>query len=42
MRRFNALEEWEQTLILSSIQRISAMMNTAELPSEAYDIDPEI
>jgi len=42
VRRFNALEEWEQTLILSSIQRISAMMNTAELPSEAYEIDPEL
>ncbi|MDA3951180.1 MAG: MarR family transcriptional regulator [Spirochaeta sp.] len=42
VRRFNALEEWEKTLILSSIQRISAMMNTAELPSEAYEIDPEI
>ena len=41
VRRFNALEEWEQTLILSSIQRIAAMMNTAELPSEAYEIDPE-
>lgn len=41
VRRFNALEEWEQTLILSSIQRISAMMNTAELPSEAYEIDQE-
>lgn len=41
VRRFNALEEWEQTLILSSIQRISAMMNTTELPSEAYEIDQE-
>jgi DNA-binding MarR family transcriptional regulator len=41
VRRFNALEEWEQTLILSSIQRISAMMNTVELPSEAYEIDQE-
>ncbi|MFP4212182.1 MAG: MarR family winged helix-turn-helix transcriptional regulator [Alkalispirochaeta sp.] len=40
VRRFNALEEWEQTLILSSIQRISAMMNTTELPSEVYDLDP--
>lgn len=41
VRRFNALEEWEQTLILSSIQRISAMMNTVELPSEAYELDQE-
>jgi len=41
VRRFNALEEWEQTLILSSIQRISAMMNTAELPSEAYELDTD-
>ncbi len=42
VRRFNALEEWEQTLILSSIQRIAAMMNTEELPSEIYDLDTEI
>jgi DNA-binding MarR family transcriptional regulator len=42
VRRFNALEEWEQTLILSSIQRIAAMMNTEELPSEVYDLDTEI
>ncbi|MFA7566820.1 MAG: MarR family transcriptional regulator [Alkalispirochaeta sp.] len=42
VRRFNMLEEWEQTLILSSIQRIAAMMNTEELPREVYDLDPEI
>ena len=41
VQRFNALEEWEQTLILSSIQRISAMMNTVEFPREAYEIDQE-
>ena len=41
VRRFNALEEWEQTLILSSIQRISSMMNTSELPKEVYEIEPE-
>lgn len=42
VRRFNALEDWEQTLILSSIQRIAAMMNTSSLPMEAYDLDSEI
>ncbi len=42
VRRFNALEEWEQTLILSSIQRIAAMMNTEELPSDIYDLDGEL
>ncbi|POR03098.1 MarR family transcriptional regulator [Alkalispirochaeta sphaeroplastigenens] len=41
VKRFNALEDWEQTLILSSIQRIAAMMNTSTLPPEAYDIDPD-
>lgn len=42
VKRFNALEDWEQTLILSSIQRIAAMMNTSSLPMEAYDLDSEI
>jgi DNA-binding MarR family transcriptional regulator len=42
VRRFNALEDWEQTLILSSIQRLSAMMNAQDLPPEAYEIDPEL
>jgi DNA-binding MarR family transcriptional regulator len=42
VRRFNALEDWEQTLILSSIQRLSAMMNAQDLPPEAYEIEPEL
>ncbi len=42
VKRFNALEDWEQTLILSSIQRIAAMMNTSSLPMEAYELDTEI
>lgn len=42
VRRFNALEDWEQTLILSSIQRLSAMMNAQDLPTDTYDIDPEV
>jgi DNA-binding MarR family transcriptional regulator len=41
-RRFNALEPWEQTLILSSIQRVAAMMNAQDLPTEPYDIDSEV
>ncbi|MFP4300488.1 MAG: MarR family winged helix-turn-helix transcriptional regulator [Alkalispirochaetaceae bacterium] len=31
LRRFNALAEWEQSLILSSIQRIAAMMDATDL-----------
>lgn len=42
VRRFNALEDWEQTLILSSIQRLSTMMNAQDLPAEAYELDSEI
>lgn len=42
VKRFNALEDWEQTLILSSIQRIAAMMNTSSLPMEAYELESEI
>ncbi|MEX2444823.1 MAG: MarR family transcriptional regulator [Alkalispirochaeta sp.] len=42
VRRFNALEDWEQTLILSSIQRLSAMMNAQDLPAEAYELESDI
>lgn len=42
VRRFNALEDWEQTLILSSIQRLSAMMNAQDLPTDAFDLDSRI
>lgn len=31
LRRFNSLAEWEQSLILSSIQRIAAMMDATDL-----------
>ena len=31
LRRFTALAEWEQSLILSSIQRIAAMMDATDL-----------
>ncbi len=31
VRSFNRLEDWEQTLILSSLQRVSDMMNATEL-----------
>ncbi|MCG2790218.1 MAG: hypothetical protein L6305_00505, partial [Actinomycetia bacterium] len=30
-QKFNQLEDWEQTLILSSIQKISSMMKTEKL-----------
>lgn len=42
VERFTALEEWEQTLILSSIQRIAAMMDTESLPVEAYELEGEL
>lgn len=31
MKSFNQLEDWEQTLILSSLQRVSDMMNATDL-----------
>ncbi len=31
VRSFNQLKDWEQTLILSSLQRVSDMMNATEL-----------
>lgn len=31
IQRFQALEEWEQNLLLSSLQRISSMMNASDL-----------
>ena len=31
IRSFNQLEDWEQTLILSSLQRVSGMMNATDL-----------
>lgn len=34
LEKFHHLMDWEQSLILSSLQRISAMMNVAELESK--------
>jgi len=34
MKEFNRLKEWEQTLILSSIQRIAAMMKAKEIEAK--------
>ncbi|ENY73171.1 MarR family winged helix-turn-helix transcriptional regulator [Aeromonas diversa] len=31
IQRFQSLEEWEQTLLLSSLQRISSMMNASDI-----------
>ncbi len=42
VERFSALEEWEQTLIISSIQRIATMMDTTDLPVEAYELESEL
>lgn len=41
IRQFESLEDWEQNLILSSIQRIAAMMKTEAIPAgadTAYDV----
>ncbi len=35
IHRFQMLEDWEQSLLLSSVQRISSMMN-----AEGYDVAP--
>ncbi|ALP43214.1 MarR family winged helix-turn-helix transcriptional regulator [Aeromonas schubertii] len=31
IQRFQSLEEWEQTLLLSSLQRVSSMMNASNI-----------
>ena len=31
MQRFSALEEWEQTWLLASLQRIAAMMDAGDI-----------
>lgn len=47
LRRFNNLDEWEQTLLLSSLQRIVSMMNAEEMEvhpvlfADAYTKDDE-
>ena len=42
VQRFNALEEWEQTLLLSSIQRIAAMMDTSSIPAGSYALETDV
>ncbi len=38
IRKFNRLEEWEQNLILSSLQRMASMMNVDDIePTEETD-----
>lgn len=37
-RRFEALAPWEQTLILSSIQRVADMMNAGDLPPDEFEV----
>ncbi len=39
IRQFNELEEWEQTLILSSMQRIVSMMKTSEIDKKNQHIN---
>ncbi len=40
IRKFEALKSWEQTLILSSLQRIAELMQVEKIP-EANVINPE-
>jgi len=35
VNKFHSLDEWEQSLLLSSVQRIASMMN-----AESYDVSP--
>jgi len=37
LEKFQALQPWEQNLLLSSLQRLSAMMNAPALPSDRLD-----
>jgi len=43
IEQFQALDQWEQTQILSSLQRVSRMMNTPDISPEdlILAIDPE-
>ncbi|MCB1136759.1 MAG: MarR family transcriptional regulator, partial [Chlamydiia bacterium] len=36
---FSRLETWEQTLILSSLQRVAAMMDATDLPAGPLLVD---
>ncbi len=44
---FGRLQEWEQTLLLSSLQRVAAMMDARDLPAvpvlstEALELEPD-
>ncbi len=38
-RAFSKLEEWEQTLVISQVQRIAAMMNATDLPASPLLVD---
>lgn len=42
-RAFSRLEDWEQTLILSSLQRVAAMMNATDLEAAPLLVeDPQL
>lgn len=42
-RAFAGLEDWEQTLILSTLQRIAGMMNATDLPAAPLLVeDPQL
>ena len=42
MRSFSSLEDWEQSLLLSSIQRIASMMNASEIETDSLLISHPI
>ena len=39
---FQSLEEWEQSLLLSSIQRISHMMNADNIPENESELEQDL
>lgn len=41
VKRFNSLADWEQTLILSSVQRVADMMRSGASPTDDEFIDME-
>ena len=42
VNRFNRLKDWEQYLLLSSIQRVASMMEVTELDDESLLVDGHI
>jgi DUF2075 family protein len=41
VKKFNRLKEWEQTLILSSLQRIASMMGVQDFNADYLGVEIE-